>query len=79
MNGTTVLDSFFIYALLNDCQKRDTKLILPHHGEQSERLLRAMEEKNSRTAGVGLNHWNHRCGECFKRVTDKETGLECKT
>lgn len=79
MNGTTVLDAFFTYTLLFDSQTRCVALSLPHHGDQSERLLRAMEERNSRTAGIGLKHWNHKCKNCFKTVTDKETGAVCES
>lgn len=78
MNGTTILDTFFIHTILQSHQLFEVCLKLPHHGEQSERLLEAMEERNRRVAGTGLNHWGHRCNECFKEIRDDVSGNECE-
>lgn len=78
MNGTTVLDSFFTSTLLQDAEFTGRPLLLPHHGDQANRLLQAMEERNRKSAGTGLRHWNHRCDECFKVIKDETTGEECE-
>lgn len=72
-----ILDCFFLYALLKDCQRSDTALELPHNGDHSDRLTVLMHTRNERIAGTGLDHWNHKCKECFKRVRDSRDGIEC--
>lgn len=74
LSGTMILETFFLYALLQDCAEREEPLELPHQVEQAHRLLRSMNGRNERTGKVGLNHWLHRCEGCFKTV--KEVGSE---
>lgn len=78
MSGTMILECFFLYALLLDCEGIKTPLEVPHQVEQAHRLIRAMNARNERSARAGLNHWLHRCDGCFKRVKRADTEEVCK-
>lgn len=74
----SVLDCFFLYSLLVSYSKEGRALSLPHRGEQSCRLVSALDERNKSSAGTGLPHWGHKCDMCHPMVLDPLSGTECK-
>lgn len=76
LTPTTILDAFLMHSLLIESAREEKPLQLPHHGEQSSRLVGAMNERNLKSAGVGLHHWAHRCDLCHVPVVDSDTGIE---
>ncbi|KAG8938985.1 hypothetical protein FRC04_007208 [Tulasnella sp. 424] len=68
VTGETVLHAFFLHALLRDHHKRNTSLILPHHGENRARLSPALAKRNLRIAGTGQEMLAHACNLCMKIV-----------
>ena len=41
-------------------------LELPHHGDNRDRLLNALEDRNQIMAGTGQEQWAHACDDCEK-------------
>lgn len=72
-----ILNCFFLHSLLRDCQSSGIALELPHNGDQNDRMSGLMHARNERVAGTGLDHWNHKCRDCFKKVRDSRDGVEC--
>ncbi|RDX54688.1 hypothetical protein OH76DRAFT_1340898, partial [Lentinus brumalis] len=66
LSSETVWHAFYLHALLLDCERRSDILHLPHAGPHSARLLRALEARNLRMAGLGQPQWAHACDECEK-------------
>ncbi|KAJ7858746.1 hypothetical protein B0H13DRAFT_2571333, partial [Mycena leptocephala] len=66
LTGELVLDSFILYALLQDKQLQRETLVLPHHGYQNHRFDQAMAERNARMVGTGQHMWAHACNRCMK-------------
>ncbi|KAJ7121167.1 hypothetical protein C8R44DRAFT_622980 [Mycena epipterygia] len=68
LQAITILESFFLHALLRDAMKRGATLAVPHHGSNTERLNTALEARNSRMVGTGQDQWAHACDGCMKIV-----------
>lgn len=78
LSGTTVLECFFLFALLLEAEARSQPLQLPHQMEHVHRLMKAMNERNERVAAEGLKHWFHTCTGCLKSVVESGTGDTCE-
>lgn len=71
-----VWDAFVLLALLEDRQLEKKRLVVPNDGEQSERFLAAMQERNLRMRTVGQPELRHTCAKCVKvRYSEKEQKL----
>lgn len=77
--GTIILDCFFLHSLLRGAHELGIRLELPHNCDHGDRLAEAMHSRNQRSAGTGLEHWAHRCNDCFKEILDVQDGRECKS
>ena len=63
-DGTNVYDAFIILSLLEDHLSRQSTLIIPHIGNQSDHLIMAMTERNSQIRIAGQSEINHYCQKC---------------
>ncbi|TDL22076.1 hypothetical protein BD410DRAFT_723567, partial [Rickenella mellea] len=77
ITGYVVLDGFFMHALLQDKERRNEKLKLPHSGLQEDRLNQSLQERNYRMAGTGQEMWAHACNVCQKTYTETN-GMACE-
>lgn len=77
LNGDLVLDSFLLYAILQDKNGQRETLSLPHHGYKEHRFDEALAERNYRMAGTGQPMWAHACNQCMK-VYQGDDGNWCK-
>jgi hypothetical protein len=76
MDTDTVLDAFFLYSLLLDCESIETSLILTHNVSSNvEHLEPALQACNSHMAGPGQPEWNHACNLCTKISEDNQGDL----
>jgi KDZ transposase family protein len=66
LDGKNVAHAFILSALLEDHQKRNTVLQVPHSGLQSERYKAAMRERNDRIRLYGQPELRHRCKKCVR-------------
>ncbi|EFI27234.1 hypothetical protein CC1G_15062 [Coprinopsis cinerea okayama7 len=70
MTHELVYDAFTLLSLLEDCQRREQHLILPHTGTQYERMKKAVDDVNTRRRYVHP-YLNHSCDLCTRRYDDK--------
>ena len=55
-----------LLALLNDSQSRNVQLSIPHDGEQKDRFMVAMQERNERLIVEGQEELPHACHDCMR-------------
>lgn len=73
LTGTHVWDAFILQALLEDRIRNSTILQIPHVGNQDERFMAAMQERNERIILEGQDEMPHYCDRCM-RVYQNEDG-----
>lgn len=61
-----IWDAFTLLCLLEDCARRTTRLEVPHTGEQKNRFLKAVQERNLRMRISGQPDAMHRCNKCTR-------------
>lgn len=61
LDGKHVSDAVITLSLLEDHLSRKAILIIPHEGDQSDRLTIAMEQRNNRIRVAGQPEINHYC------------------
>lgn len=66
ISSEQVLRAFVLYALLRDCAKEGSALILPHLGDHDDRLKCAMERRNTKMILRGQTERMHACNRCEK-------------
>ena len=70
-----VLDAFVILGLLKDRVRIQEQLQLPDDGLQQNRLIAAMQERNTRYQLFGLPHSMHYCDGCTRFYDRRDEGL----
>lgn len=70
LDGKNVAHAFILIALLEDHQRRNTILQVPHSGLQSERYKEAMRERNDRIRLYGQPELRHRCQKCVREYAN---------
>ncbi|KAG8916709.1 hypothetical protein FRC02_003630 [Tulasnella sp. 418] len=66
-----VWDSFIIPALIEDAESRGLPLELDHSGQQRERMVEAMRQRNNRIIDEGQPELRHACKGCVTtRIKD---------
>ncbi|KAJ2915278.1 hypothetical protein MD484_g5125, partial [Candolleomyces efflorescens] len=68
LDGEEVSDAFLIISLLEDCNRRNTVLSVPHGGLQSQRFIKAIQERNLRMRLYGLPQVDHACDKCVRII-----------
>ncbi|KAJ6462258.1 hypothetical protein C8R47DRAFT_1327226 [Mycena vitilis] len=61
-----VWDSFVILTLLDLHQRNNTRLEVPHTGDQKDRFTAAMEERNLYVIQYGQDEAGHFCDKCMR-------------
>ena len=61
-----VWDGFMLLALLEDCQRRLTRLLLPHTGAQKDRFKEAIHARNVRFRLYSQPTRRHHCSKCLR-------------
>lgn len=70
-----VWDAFVLLALLEDCERQGTLLIVPHSGNQNVRFRTAMQARNRRIQASGYDDFRrHYCKKCT-RIYHQEDGM----
>ena len=77
LNGPTVSDAFFLYALLRDHDEHGTTLALHNDTDQSVRLNKSLRERNATMVGPGQEHWSHACDLCCMKKEIEGRLCEC--
>lgn len=77
LNGPTVSDAFFLYALLRDHDEHGTTLTLHNDTDQSVRLDKSLRERNATMVGPGQEHWSHACDLCCMKKEIEGRLCEC--
>lgn len=72
LDGKNVAHAFILLALLEDHQKRNAILQVPHSGLQSERYKAAMRERNDRVRLYGQHELRHRCEKCVRKYPARD-------
>ncbi|TFK45431.1 hypothetical protein OE88DRAFT_1721508 [Heliocybe sulcata] len=67
-----VWDGFLILSLLEDYTRRDELLRVPHTGDQKDRYLDAVRERNLRFCRSGQPEWAHYCEKCMAFSKDED-------
>ena len=60
-----VWDTFTLLALLDDSQSHNVQLSIPHDGEQKDRFVVAMQDRNERLIVEGQEELPHACYGCM--------------
>lgn len=68
LTSRTVLDAFFLHALLQDKYRDDEVLVLPHEGPHEHRFDTALRDRNAKIRRRGQEMWGHACDDCVKRM-----------
>ncbi|KAK0217792.1 hypothetical protein IW262DRAFT_1463032 [Armillaria fumosa] len=68
MTGEMVYDAFFLHGLLLHHFNQHSRLSVPHGGQQRDRLMEVLEERNIRMVGTGQEQWAHRCKICMHLI-----------
>ncbi|KAF8131119.1 hypothetical protein EV363DRAFT_1144981, partial [Boletus edulis] len=68
-----VWDAFVLQALLDDHQSRNMCLVVPHDGDQQDRFVLAMQDRNQRIVIDGQEELSHACYGCM-RVFEMDDG-----
>lgn len=76
LDGPTVSDAFFLFALLRDHDEHGTLLVLQNDTNHSIRLDGALRQRNMAMVGPGQEQWNHICDRCCAQKVDG--GVLCK-
>ena len=72
-----VWDAFTLLALLEDCERQATLLIVPHSGNQSVRFHAAMQARNCRVQANGYDDFQrHYCKKCARIYHDEDGARE---
>lgn len=66
LSTTQVYDAFILLSLLEDAQRRETALMIPHGGLQADRFKLAMRDRNSRIRLYGQPELRHLCQGCVR-------------
>ena len=69
MSSDIVWNAFYLHALLLYKQGHKDKLVIPHHGQHSDRLTEALAERNLAMVGTGQPQWAHSCDVCERLIT----------
>ncbi len=56
--------------LLKDHESRGSALCVPHTGDQKDRFLGAIRERNLRMRRAGQPEWAHYCERCTQKYLD---------
>lgn len=68
-----VWDGFILLALLEDCERHRNLLIIPHGGNQNERLKDVMRTRNRRIQLYGHEEFRrHYCKKCTRMYKDPD-------
>ncbi len=73
-----VWDTVVLLSLLEDSDRRNVPLGLPHNGEQKDRFTDSMAARNERMVLEGQPELAHYCDDCM-RVYDNPDGTQNKT
>lgn len=65
LDGKIITHAFILSALLEDHQKQNTILQVPHSGLQSERYMAAICERNDHIRLYGQSELCHQCKKCI--------------
>ncbi|KAJ7204845.1 hypothetical protein GGX14DRAFT_398172 [Mycena pura] len=68
---STVMDAFFMHALLWCGDRYKETLTLPHNVPQENHFDTALERYNQLMAGTGQPHYTHACLDCLKFLRDE--------
>ena len=71
-------DAFTLVALLDDCQAHNISLCVPHDGDQRDRFVAVMRERNERIILDGQDELPHACYGCM-RVFELSDGTLSRT
>ncbi|KAH8797228.1 hypothetical protein DL96DRAFT_1825368 [Flagelloscypha sp. PMI_526] len=78
MTTDNVWNAFFILALLEDHQLRDSVLIVPNEGSQPLRFQEAIAERNYRIRTHGQVEKSHFCDKCCRWIEENDRAGERK-
>lgn len=67
-----VWTGFVALCLLEDCERRQELLRVPHVGDQRDRYTQAMKERNHRIQAYGQPSLSHFCDGCLRVWQDPE-------
>ncbi|KAF8879155.1 hypothetical protein BD779DRAFT_1447120 [Infundibulicybe gibba] len=67
-----VYDGFVLLSLLEDCNDRNSTLVIPHTGPQNDRFTLAMEARNQRIHLYGQPELRHHCKKCVREFPPTE-------
>ncbi|KAI0078361.1 hypothetical protein K474DRAFT_1641748 [Panus rudis PR-1116 ss-1] len=71
-----VWDAVVLLSLLEDCQRREQFLDLPHDGAQEVRFSAAMKARNDRIRLHGLPEVEHFCDKCTRFFPNEDGSLK---
>ena len=72
---STVMDGFFMHALLRRSKRYGQPLSLLHNCLQDQRFNSALEHYNRLMAGTGQPQYAHACHDCLKIFKDEQGNL----
>ena len=75
MKPEHVWDSFIIWTLIQQHEKKSLVVVVPHTGEQKHRFTLLMEERNKEVILDGQEEIAHYCDKCMRVWEDGENNL----
>lgn len=72
-----IWDGFIIISLIEDAQRRNAQLVVPHTGLQHDRFVQAMQQRNMRIQLYSQPELLHCCRKCMRTypTTPGGTGM----